>query len=107
MAYRINIITAEASESGNVNLPVEIEKETFPGVWEIVDLPDQKYLVVASEKITAITDGAGTDAEKRAAMADVFRDEIRAWKSLAKSSDALIALEELLPPSGWPITIDL
>ena len=101
MAYRVEVKSSEAAANGDVHLDVRIESDRT-GDWVLIPL-GHRTLVLDGAAVLAITTGVGTDAQKKAALSALFKQEVLAW-GLDESDDAneqLLALVEL------PVTVGL
>ena len=102
--YRVRVESGEAAANGDIHLDVYVEKETDTDVWEPIPL-GHRTMVLNGAAVMAITGGAGTDAQKRAALLELFRAEAESW-GIAESDEAYNALYDLLP-AGWPVSVVL
>ena len=101
--YRLVVEGAEAAANGDIHLDTWVEKSLNGTDWTR-DVPNGHFTVVLDgAAVTSITDGAGTNAQKRAALGDLFKAEVAA-RGIDKSDDALTKLEALV---SWPQTVAL
>ena len=103
MAYRARVITAEPAANGDVHLDTFIETDRS-GDWELIP-GGHRTLVLDGAAVLAIINNGDTLANRRAAMKDLFIQEIKAW-GLDESDDANEELTSLMY-QGWPQTVDL
>ena len=102
--YRFVVESAEAAANGNVHLDTWIEKSIDAGVSWTRDVPNGHFTVVLNgPAILAITESAGTDNEKRIALADLFKAEVES-RGIDEADDAHSQLEDLIV---WPQTVAL
>lgn len=102
--YRARITKSEAAANGDVHMDVYVEKEVETDVWVLIE-NGHRTLVLDGEAILAITQETGTAAEKRQAIAALFKQEVLSWKV----DRSALANEELqaLVPGGWPLDVNL
>lgn len=103
MAYRLYITGAESSPNKQINMAIEVQVDAS-GSWVTIPNGTRDFLLSAIE-VVAITDGDGTDAEKRTALVDLLKKDVVSW-GLVQSDYALAQIEALIP-GGFPITISL
>ena len=104
MDYRVHILDAEPASNGDLHMDAWVQKETAPDVWQLIPL-GHRTMVLDGAAVLAITEGAGTDQQKRAALLELFRQEAASW-GIDKSDDAYNQLYDLLP-AGWPVSVNL
>ncbi len=104
MNYRVRVESGESAANGDLHLGAWVEKETAPDVWELIPL-GHRTMVLNGARVLAITGGAGTDAQKRAALLELFRAEAASW-GIDESDEAYNELYDLLP-GGWPVSVNL
>ena len=103
MAYRVNILGSEAAANGDVHLDVQVEKQDGES-W--VSVPNgHRTLVLDGQAVLAITEGAGTTAQKRVALLALFRQEVLNW-GVDEADNANTQLVALLP-AGFPVAVNL
>ena len=101
--YRFVIDGAEASSNGDVHLDTWIERSEDAENWTR-DVPNGHFTVVLDgNAVIAIADGEGTDAEKIAAFAAMFKEKVQD-KGIEIADDAVTKLESLV---SWPQTVAL
>ena len=102
--YRLTVVSAEAAANGNVHLDTWVERSNNAGANWTRDVPNGHFTVVLDgAAVTAITDGAGSAAQKRAALAALFKAEV-GRRGIDRSDDALTKLEALVT---WPQSVAL
>lgn len=104
MEYRARVTSGEAAANGDVHLDCWIEKEQEEDVWVPV-VNGHRTMVLDGAAVLAITESGMTDAEKRAALLELFRQEAASW-GIHESDDAYTQMEGLMP-TGWPVTVNL
>jgi len=106
MNYRVRVESGEPAANGDIHLDcwIEKEKEDEPGVWELVPM-GHRTLVLDGAAVLSITESDMSDAEKRAALLNLFRHEAESW-GIHEADDAYSQLCGLLP-DGWPVTVNL
>lgn len=95
MAYRANILSSEAAANGDIHLDVMVESNRS-GEWQLIP-GGHRTLVLDGSAVLAIAEGAGTDVQKKQALAALFKQEVIGW-GIDKSDDAnqqLVGLVEL------------
>jgi hypothetical protein len=103
--YRANVLDGEAAANGDLHLDTWIQKSEDDGAtWENVPA-GHRTLVLDGAAVLTITESAGTDQQKRAALLELFRQEAESW-GIDESDDAYTQMYDLLP-SGWPVTVEL
>ncbi len=104
--YRLRIVSSEAAANGNVNMDTWVDKSVDDGDnWE----PAQGghfTLVLSGAAVLAITEGPGTDNQKRTALLVLLKAEV-ASRGIDSADDADNQLRGLLPGGDWPVTVDL
>lgn len=103
MAYRLHIAGAVAAANKQIDMEIEVQSDAS-GSWVTIPSGSRNFLLSAT-KVVAITDGVGTDAEKRSALTDLLKKDVVAW-GLVQSDYALAQIEALLP-GGWPVNITI
>lgn len=103
MAYRLVINSAVAAANRAVSMDVEAQSNAS-GSWVTIPNGSRTFLLSASKSL-AITEGSGTDAEKRAALIELLKKDVIAW-GLVQSDNALTQMTSLIP-GGFPVTLDL
>ena len=91
--YRANVLSSEAAANGDVHLDVHIESDRT-GDWVLIP-QGHRTLVLDGAAVLAITTVA--------ALADYFKEEVKAWG--LDESDA--ANEHLLELVSLPVTVGL
>ena len=104
MAYRARVLSGEAAASGDIHLDVVVERQVDEETWTMIPL-GHRTLVMNGAAVLAITEGPGTNAQKLAALAALFKQEILSW-GLDESDDAYEQMFALIP-GGWPVTVSL
>ena len=104
MNYRVRVESGEPAANKDIHLDVFVEKETTPDVWDLIP-GGHRTLVLSGAAVLAITEGAGTDGQKLAALSALFKQEVASW-GIDESDDAYNQLYDLLP-GGWPVMVDL
>jgi hypothetical protein len=102
MAYRI-VITGGRASAENVALDAYVERED--GEEWVPLAHSYRTVILNGDAVLAITQGTGTDAQKRAALIALFKASIPALQFI-DSATAFSELEALLP-AGWPVTVVL
>lgn len=101
MAYRAKVNSSEAAANGDIHLDVEVQSDRTEE-WVLIP-GGHRTLVLDGEAVLAITEGSGTDNEKRAALSSLFKQEVIAW-GIDESDDANEQLIELVT---LPINVNL
>jgi hypothetical protein len=102
MDYRFTVVSSEAAANGDVHLDTWVEK--FVDEAWVRTVPNGHFTVVLDgEAVTAIADGEGTNAEKIAALAALFKAEVVA-KGIDTADDAQTKLEALVT---YPVSVTL
>lgn len=99
--YRLRVLGGEAAASGDIHLDVWVEKQVN-GDWNLIP-QGHRTLVLDGAAVLVITEGAGTDNQKRAALLALIRQEVVAW-GIDQSDEAYTQLFALVP-GGWPVTV--
>jgi hypothetical protein len=92
----------EATGNGDIHLDVWIESGTNGSYAPIPN--GHRTMVLNGDAVLAITDSAGTVAQKRTALLALFKQEASNW-GVTKSDSALVAMQALVP--SLPITVAL
>ena len=104
--YRLRIVSSEAAANGNVHMDTWVDKSVDEGDnWE----PAQGghfTLVLDGAAVLAITEGAGTLTQKRAALLALLKAEV-SQRGIDSADDADNQLRDLLPGGDWPVTVAL
>ena len=104
--YRLRVVSSEAAANGNVHMDTWVDKSIDDGDnWE----PAQSghfTLVLNGAAVLAITEGPGTQAQKRAALLALLKAEV-ASRGIDSADDADNQLRDLLPGGDWPVTVGL
>ena len=101
MAYRANVLSSEPSANGDIHLDVMVESDRS-GDWQLIP-GGHRTLVLDGAAVLAITEGAGTDLQKRQALSALFKQEVIGW-GIDESDDANQQLTGLVI---FPITVSL
>ena len=101
--YRVRILSSEAAADGDVHLDCYIQRDD-EGEW-VDTLNGHRTMVMDGEAVLAITEGSGTEVEKRTALLALFKAEAEAW-GIDQADDANLQLVALLP-TGWPVNVNL
>lgn len=101
MAYQARVISSEAAANGDVHLDVKVQSNRT-GDWELIP-GGHRTLVLDGEAIKTITEGSGTNTEKRLALQAYFKQEVVAW-GIDESDDAN---EQLIALVSLPVIVGL
>jgi len=99
--YRARVLSSEAAANGDIHLDVHVESDRS-GDWALIP-GGHRTLVLDGAAVLAITTGAGTLTQKRAALSALFKAEVLEW-GLDTSDDAN---EQLLELVSLPVTVSL
>jgi hypothetical protein len=100
--YRARIVGSKAAANGDVHLDCFVEREIEEDVWELIP-NGHRCLVLDGVAVLMITESSMTNAQKRQALANLFRQEVKSW-GLDQSDDANVSLEALV---SWPQNVSL
>lgn len=101
MAYRASILSSEAAANGDICLDVIVESDRT-GSWALIQ-NGHRTLVLDGSAVLAITSGAGTAAQKRTALSNLFKSEVLLW-GLDEADDANQQLAALVT---YPVIVSL
>ena len=99
--YRARVVDREAAANGDIHLDVFVESDKT-GDWVVIP-NGHRTLVLNGKAVLDITEGAGTDNQKRTALSNLFKEEVKLW-GIDKSDEASVALGELIT---FPINVSL
>ena len=99
--YRARVLSSEPAANGDVHLDVHVESDRT-GDWLLIP-QGHRMLVLDGAAVLAITTGAGTVTQKRAALSALFKQEVLSW-GIDESDDAN---EQLLELVSLPVTVSL
>ena len=104
MPYRLTVESSEAAANGDVHLDTWVEKSADGNPpWERT-VPNGHFTVVLDgAAIVAITNGPGTDNQKREALGELFRAEV-ASRGIDTADDAETQLDALV---SYPVSVAL
>jgi len=102
MAYRFTVDSQEAAANGDVHLDTWVEKEV-EGEWVRTVPNGHRTVVMDGEAVAAICDGPGTDAQKRLAIAALFKAEVVSF-GIDTADDAATKLATLVT---FPVSVTL
>jgi hypothetical protein len=102
MAYRI-VVSGGRPSGGDVALDACVERQD--GEEWVPLAHSYRTVILNGDAVLAITEGPGTDAQKRAALIALFKQSVPALQFIEADS-AYSQLEALLP-AGWPVTVAL
>ena len=102
--YRFVVESSEAAANGNVHLDTWVEKSTDGGNTWVRTVPNGHFTVVLDgAAVIAITEGAGTDNDKRAALSALFKAEVES-RGIDEADDATTQLDDLVT---YPVNVNL
>ena len=101
MTYRARVLSSEAAANGDIHLDVMVESDRS-GDWQLIP-GGHRTLVLDGAAVLAITEGAGTDIQKKQALLALFKQEVVGW-GIDESDDANQQLTGLV---ALPITVSL
>lgn len=83
-----------------VNVWLKVQTGEDPNVYANVN-GGHRDVPISAPAVIAITDGPGTDTEKRDAVIALAEAEVKSW-GIAESDAAMRAFLSLLPGGEWP-----
>lgn len=101
--YIVNSITSTGNDRVHMDVTIEASSDG-KATWHQTQ-NGHRTAVLNGQQVLAITQGAGTDPEKRAALLALFTQEVESW-GLHVSDNAAEAILALIP-GGVPITVEL
>jgi hypothetical protein len=104
--YRAHVLSSEAGADGSVKFDCWIQREAEVDVWVNVDR-GHRSLVLPANVVLAITEDPGlTDAQKRAAIKALFKEQAKGW-GIDVADAAEQDIMSLIPSGSWPVDVDL